>query len=285
MKAKGIKEYPRIKQVGVELEGAWKGDHPVANYNSNQGGIIIRDGSLLRMYTTQSDSPVYETRTGQSLQGSGSDLGEYTLGEVNSNTPIPPITTMGALDEFVLKYYPDWVNDSCGLHVHMSTVHRWAYSKLLSPDFTGDNNMGIKGAIFSAIEKWADYKGFPTTHPIWSRLTGKHEYCRRRFMADGQSNARRKQYGHGHAAERYTAVSYHWNRQIAAGRMRTVEVRLLPMFELPSLALEAIKVVLKTTNDFINEQAAEVEPTYECGIHNLGGKASERFTSYVYLGG
>lgn len=254
-------EYRFIRRVGVELEGAWKGVHTLHNYSTTTGGVIIRDGSL----DSFESGRLICTSDGKSADRD--NLPEITVGEINSNPPCVPIRSVKTLIEFVRRYYPDYISNHCGMHVHMSTITRYAYNKLLCPEFTGDVGMGHKGEIFVALRKWAEKKGLPASHNIWRRLDNKNDFCRRSFLAEGQAKERSKNYRHSGAAARYTAVAYHWSRRGADSKpMRTVECRLLPMFENADLAVEAILEVMRTTNGFINKEIARREKSYDFNV-------------------
>ena len=265
--------YERLHRVGVELEGVWKGDHPIGRYDSQVGGAINRDGSLDRF--GRNDRIVYDTTTGS--QVTVPELGVTSPGEITSNPPVLPLTSIDLMEAFVNKYYPDYVDSTCGLHIHMSTVMRWTYSKLVAPEYAGDSQMGEEGAIFRAIREWATKRSLPNEHPIWKRLEGNNQFCLRSFKADAQAKAVDKGYNHGAEEARYTAIAYHWNRRGADSKpMRTVECRMLPMFESKALAIEALKVVMQTTNDFINREAPIREPVFFFQTPNMRGKSVTR---------
>ena len=270
-----IKGYDRLHRVGVELEGLWKGNHPKAPWNSTIGGGIQRDGSLDDF--GRDGSTIYATSDGSVIERGR--LPTCTAGEITSNPPIEPLTSVEAMEEFVRKYYPDYVDSTCGLHIHMSTVMRYVYNRLLTPEYSGDDKLGEQGVIFRALEEWAKAKNLPTTHPIWERLRGKNIYCLRLFKGDGQAKTRDKGLNHDATREdiRYTAIAYHWSRRGGDGQpMKTVECRLLPMFETPNLAVEALKVVMRATNDYLNVAVAQKEPTFSFTVPLSKGKSITR---------
>ena len=205
----------RISKIGVELEGGWEKD---------PGVPVARDGSV---------------------QFPGSDAHQNTMpggrgkmvlsGEVQS--------TPGDLSEvsaFILKVYPQFVNKTCGLHVHMSFIRRYFYQRLMDPSY--------QDTMFNTISIWAEEKKFSKSHPIWERLSGKHVTCMREFLADAQVRVGKKRYDHNVPYSRYTAISYPWLQH------KTVECRLLPMFEDASDAVEGVLLVADTTNKFLAKQ-------------------------------
>lgn len=229
----------RVFRIGVELEGGWNPVPPGSN--------LVHDGSV------RLEDPI----------------GRYARGEI----PSPPLG-MEEWEPWVRAHYPQACNATCGLHTHLSFRSARQYQWLMDPAYPK--------AIIAAVQKWS--KGLPPKHYIWERLRGKNRYCLDQFLADQQARVAQK----GHS--RYTAVNYCYLLH------RTLEVRLLPMFEdiaptvekvIPpewlvkgkacppgeaqlrevapgrkgvDLAVEAIKVILATTNEFLLASARRERP-------------------------
>lgn len=193
--------------------------------------------------------------------GSLDPIGAHARGEI----PSPPLE-LTAWEDWVRKHYPHICNSSCGLHTHLSFRSALHYQRLMDPEYPK--------AIIKAVHAWAK-DTLPPKHYIWERLKGKNRYCLDQFLADQQARVTQK----GHS--RYTAVNYCFLLH------RTLEVRLLPMFEdIPAekqtvptgrvrahdgmpitrdtivkperkgvnLAVAAIQVVLDTTNRFLYDR-------------------------------
>lgn len=193
----------RINKIGVELEGGW--DHVPS------GCQIEHDGSV-RIPTT---SPMDTFRTGE--------------------IPSPPKVPL-AMWPWIKKYYPSRINNTCGMHVHMSfKTARW-YAALMTEEF--------QNTMLEYLARWAKEEKLPDTHPIWDRLAGKNRYCSLKFWPDKQAAQRNKSHNMDREGHRYTAINYCYGKDNCG----TVEVRVLPMFDTPEQAIRAVKRVLMITN-------------------------------------
>ena len=122
------------------------------------------------------------------------------------------------------------------------------YSRLMVPTFPD--------LLVGQLKKWGREKGFPKEHPLWHRLQGTHKHCLKQFLADGQVRVEEKEYAPNDPVRRaqflkkkdhrYTMVNYCWALH------RTVEVRVLPMFNDASDAVEALQIVIDTVNLFLS---------------------------------
>ncbi|HVI39909.1 MAG TPA: hypothetical protein VM577_04545 [Anaerovoracaceae bacterium] len=210
----------RIARVGVELEGGWI--KPPADM------VLEHDGSVFRDQTTGLVvPPVGVTK-----------LGELPLG------PYQP----AAIPKAMRKYYPQKVDKTCGMHVHMSFESLLHYGRLMVPEY--------QETIVEYLGRWAQKEGFPKTHHIWQRLEGKSPYCQKKFWPDLQIDMKRKggneYYDQQRPGHRYTIVHY-------CGRQNTIEVRVLPMMENVDQAIRAIKQVFDITNACLVVLAAKEE--------------------------
>ena len=188
----------RIKLLGVELEGGWDTVPP--------GVGLAHDSSVFK-----------------NMRVDNINYGELPIG------PIQP----AALPRFIKKYYPDHVNFTCGLHVHMSFENIKHYYWLMAQEF--------QVTMVSYLVKWATKEGFPDDHYIWKRLSGKVKFCQQRFMPDDQYQIKRKDYLPEAMVNRYTAVNY-------CGRLNTIEVRVLPMMDTAEQAIRGVREIIDITN-------------------------------------
>lgn len=193
----------RVFRLGVELEGAWKSLPPLTRLEA--------DGSVYR-----------DPATGQKKMPAGHTTGELPIG------PIQPIT----MPKFMRKYYPHQVNNTCGMHVHMSFESVWHYALLMVPEY--------QDTIVEYLTRWAKKEGFPPAHHIYGRLRGESVFCQNQFWPDAQITSQKdhNQQRHGH---RYTIVHY-------CGRQMTIEVRVLPMMETVEQAIRGVRHVIDITN-------------------------------------
>lgn len=193
----------RIKLVGVELEGAWQ---PVP-----QGIALERDGSVFR-----------------NNRPAGYDVGELPIG------PMQP-AQLGAA---IKKFYPQKVNSTCGMHVHMSFKTVYHYNLLADSE-------QYQETMAAYLFKWAEEEALSADHPIWHRINGLNEFCQKKFWPMDQIQQRVKDHDRERQGHRYTMIHYCWQRS------GTVECRILPMMANPELATRAVKRVLDITNAYL----------------------------------
>lgn len=226
----------RIERIGIELEGAWLEKHPPLP--------VVRDGSVEIPPPKQKRMPSFSTQTEMNdwtlkervrlAKVTPVDIGEITTG----NNGIP--NTEEAIDQFLFPNYPQVVNATCGLHVHMSTT-QMNYQRLMDPDLTK--------VMVEGLKKWAEREELPQDHPLWPRLNQPdHRHCAHTYCGDEQVKQTGKDFNsRGKPHSRYTAINY------CFGQHKTVEVRLLSMFDTPEQAKRAILEVIKITNRFLSK--------------------------------
>lgn len=134
---------------------------------------------------------------------------------------------------WVLKHYPDAVNETCGIHVHVSLSRTLYYARVMEYEF--------QEYLLKRLEKWGTEKKVNPQHPFWGRLRGENTYCTLKHWPERQIKRQDK---HG---ERYTALNYTW------ARFGTVECRLLPAFKLQERASQAIFQIINSFEDFMKE--------------------------------
>lgn len=191
----------RVARIGVELEGGWTA--------LPAGTALERDGSVFK--------------------DNRSEFPDTKFGEL----PIGPFIP-AALPKFMKKYYPQRVDATCGMHVHMSFERQIEYQWLMKPEY--------QETIVEYLSRWAMKENFPQTHHIWGRLQGKSIFCQKKWWPEEQANNKgpkshdQSVYGH-----RYTIVNY-------SGRTNTIEVRVLPMMTTYPQAIRAVNQVIDITN-------------------------------------
>lgn len=211
----------RIYRVGVELEGGWR-KLPV-------GVQLAHDGSVQVYDDDPRDPPVPSVKV-RSLH----------VGELQSE----PLES-GKFSAWMKQYYPQKVNDTCGLHVHMSFRSAHHYQMLMIPEF--------QLTMLTYIRKWAENEALPPDHPVWPRLNGASEHCQHKFFPDLQAKVQRKDYDRVHEGHRYTAVNYCYSLH------STMECRLLPMMETSAQGIRAVQQVLDVTNACLRALAKREE--------------------------
>ena len=222
----------RIRRVGVELEGGWT--YPPADIPIEHDGSVhvkpptkVVDANVL----LGMDAAAANRMTIKAAP-------RFVMGEIP--TPRPGLDIKD-VDAWIKKYYPQVVNETCGLHVHMSLFRKLHYQQLMTPAFTG--------AMVKSLLEWAEVEKLAKKHPIWDRLLNpNHDHCAHTYCGDKQVMMTKKDYhSRGKPHSRYTAINY------CMGQHGTVECRLLPMMETPDQGIRAVMCVIDTTNKFLSK--------------------------------
>lgn len=220
----------RVYRVGVELEGGWtKLPDGVSN--------VDHDGSV------QFEDVIIKANT-QAWDRAGSQF-LFFKGELPSPPLLPEGKDILTLEKWLKSHYPDKINHTCGMHVHMSFRNAFQYMTLMQESYMW--------TIIEFVSKWAHGKKEfdKKDHPIWPRLQGKSEYCQHVFHADDQAQKQRKEFDHFAKGHRYTVINFPFTRQ------GTIECRLLPMMPTVDLAIEAVREIMKITSAFLLKKAQE----------------------------
>ena len=192
----------RIKALGVELEGGWRTRPPTAT--------IHRDGSVTV------EAPF--------------------VGEVSSE----PLPDLSSAEEWVRTNYPQLVNNSCGLHVHVST-NELNYSRLMEPEFC---------QFFEA--RMAEFlsQGLANNRPgfdlLRQRFQGLNRFCQKKFIPEQQLFLT-DPYGNTATHPRYAQLNFCYIRH------GTLECRLFPCFPSVDDGVAAVKAFYDTVFDYLGQ--------------------------------
>lgn len=216
-------KYSFINKVGLELEGGW---------TDIRGFHLVHDGSV------NIDAPF--------------------VGEVVSK-PLEP----SGIETWLFNAYPDVLNETCGLHVHVSVKNPLYYAHLMELEF--------QEYLIKALITWGNKIKIRADHPFWSRVRGENTYASFNFWPERQWD--RKE----HHGERYTALNYTW------ARFQTVECRVLPGFKQKECALGAIFAVIDAFETFLETKKdfKDIPEIYTFSDEDL--KDLEELTSKVEL--
>lgn len=223
----------RVYRIGVELEGGW----------NHQPQGIVHDGSV------HIDVP---------------PDARIAVGEV----PSPPLD-MKTLATWMKKFYPQYMNASCGMHVHMSFKNALNYQRLMTVQYPS--------TIVAYMRKWAEENRLPQNHPIWERLAGRSRFCQHLFFADEQARKVEKEHNQEREGHRYTVINYCW------ARVQTLECRLLPMMETPEMALSAINHLVRVTNAFLVKSSKQARKEKKIGVIHIAEEDVERLERRSYV--
>ena len=243
----------RIAQIGLELEGGWDRKTKLSPETR-----LVPDGSVHVSAFSAEKAAEYEAIL--RLLRAGHDLTDVQQKRYNKLTEekqladqalrvgeLPsPILSMKEKDgplywrAWLKQFYPSHVNETCGLHVHMSFNRALTYQRCMDPTYPK--------TIIEYVTRWAERNRLARTHPLWPRVEGKSEYCQHTYYATEQAKEaikRNTRADHHRPGSRYSVVNYCWKQH------HTFEVRLLPMFETVELAESAIAEVLAITNAYL----------------------------------
>ena len=218
----------RILLAGIELEGGWK----AARHD------VIRDGSVdipppIAVMMAADAYP--QTAAQRALVQAWNETRCRAIGEL----PSAPMKVPD-VERWMKVNYPDEVNQTCGLHVHMS-FRDGHYMRLMEKEF--------QDLFIALLEEWGAREIIPPDHHFWSRLRGESEYCRLTFMPDQQVQLTRKLFDRRCPVNRYTALNYSWNTH------GTLEVRVLPMFEVAEQSIRAVSEIFAIVNAYLVSSA------------------------------
>lgn len=204
----------RVYRIGIELEGGWDVLPP--------GVRLQHDGSI------DFDKPIRH-------------VGEWPIGPLDlvKDSPMYWVKALTVA-------YPQHVNETCGMHVHLSFKTAFAYNRLMMPQYPA--------TVVAAFSAWATKTGLSGSHPIWHRLEGLSRYCQFKFDADNQVLNGEKDHDQRRVGHRYTVINYCY------GRYNTIECRLLPMMETAKQAVSAIQELVDVTNAFLLAVPIKREP-------------------------
>ena len=191
-----------IYRIGIELEGGW---NTVLPGLKNDGSI--RNISL----------PV--------------------KGEIAS----PPLT-FKSCKAWIDKNCPVEVNNTCGLHIHVSLKDIRDYIRLMDNDFYE--------FFLLTMSKWGKDMKFSKKHEFWSRLAGKNFYCKKLWTPTTQANTK-------HSNDRYTHLNF------AFAKHGTVECRLFPGFSDPKLIHEALCILISCYETWLDETSVTLTNEFE----------------------
>lgn len=218
-----------LDRLGVELEGAF--------YN-NVAHLV--PGSRMKHDGSVEEIDIDDDATDAGRRG---DEVVFPDGEL-----ITPPLRLEAMVAAIPRLYPDAVNATCGMHVHMSFTDDVHYFRLLTSEF--------EDYLIRWLTAWADDNastlGRINKRWLMDRLAGENRYC-----AKGSANAvSGGMYGLGNGLShegRYHMINTH-----SRGRFATLEFRLLPAFRRSDMAVSAIKALVECVDAFITDDRGNV---------------------------
>jgi hypothetical protein len=191
--------FKHVHRLGIELEGGWDKIMPDV--------CIGRDGSV------------------------------HVTANHYGELPSPPLYPF-RFEKWLRAHHPTAVNDSCGMHVHVSVRSPLDYNRLMRRKFYN--------RFLAEAETLGRTLALPESHLFWLRLRGANNYCARRFAPEEQYKAKSKG-----LADRYTHLNFCWSLH------GTMECRLFPAFSDPEHSTAAVRWLLHLVESYLSEFPAE----------------------------
>lgn len=138
---------------------------------------------------------------------------------------------------FIKDNYPDRVNSSCGMHVHLSfNDDKRDVHILATKEF---NDYFVK-----SFEKWAIDRKLNNPSRFYHRLKGDQSYCKREFKGYSQLK---------NSDDRYTQINF-----CSYAKFNTVEFRLATMFDNNNISVEYVDKLHAIVNDYLSKNKPKV---------------------------
>jgi hypothetical protein len=170
--------------------------------------------------------------------------GSIRYGENPNCEPMEIQTKPGTLAEALrqlARWYPDESDTSCGMHVHVSFQDHADISLLTHPEFM---------KYFTARwEAWGARMGLSEHSNFFKRLRGDNDFCEPNSESDLRNPWR---------ADRYRQLNF-----LAWDEHKTVECRLLPMFQNARYGLAAVTELLSIYEDWLGGEYVNATPAVE----------------------
>jgi hypothetical protein len=155
-----------------------------------------------------------------------------SIGELTS----PPLE-VEEVDTWMKKHYPQHVNETCGMHVHVSFKSALTYQRLMDPRYPA--------TVLTYVGKWGKKAGLDPNHCLFDRIAGNSVFCKLQYTGDDQVMNFEKDHNRERKGNRYTVINYCW------GRTSTLECRLLPAMPDVNIAIDAVKEFINITNSYL----------------------------------
>lgn len=197
----GIPDRTVIAKIGVELEGGW---NAYSDHIKSDGSVsgVKNPGEIAFPPFHPDEFPWIEPVNLPGFQ----NIRSGTMGSFTS-------------------MYPDHVNHTCGMHVHVSFPSTGMYAAFVDVRF--------QPWLVRGLHQWG-LKGHIKSKAFYSRLQGGQSYCRDIYAPESQLS--------GGGGQRYSIVNYCYPRY------KTMEIRVLPMFKDVRFSIKAIKALVKLIN-------------------------------------
>ena len=158
-------------------------------------------------------------------------------GEINSD----PLYNFNDISKFVLNYWPDRTNDSCGAHLHWSLNTHIYYSCLMEEDFY----TYFKDQLLVFANQHGLIKKKSFSDRLLNTTEKAQKYCLDKFHPLKQIYVNKKIY-HDDSPDRYTFLNY------AFSRFNTIECRVFTGNIPPAKFLLCVKWLIETVDTYLD---------------------------------
>jgi len=206
------KRWKVIAAIGLELEGGWQ--------------------NLSQLKSDYQNVPSIQFHADSSIDAVSGSAHEICIGPLSPSRAFDMILEHGI--------YPDSVNQSCGLHMHVSFLKKAHYTLVSSHKTELWNDYLLP--TYKAFEAWLPQRDFKR---LWQRIDpANHERC---------SPSRHEGINGAYccpvqSANRYAAINLE-----ALSEHKTIELRATGAIESPANAVKALGLLLDSIQKFLNE--------------------------------
>lgn len=229
-----------VDKLGIEIEGYWR-NLPAAKTLATElcGRAGGYDGSVGDSSRCSEGNCRGYSSTLTGCHACGAAGWEFQTRPGNLGESLRQLTSL----------YPDVTSPNCGMHVHMSFLDPGAISMLCSERFF---------VYFrSHMEAWGKKVG--VRGEFWKRLANENQYCRANseteYTRRGNARGTPAQIAKTPTAALVTGIDRYRQINFAAfDEHKTVEFRLLPMFQSASVAVSAVEALLDTVESYLAQE-------------------------------
>lgn len=221
-----------VNRIGIEIEGLW--------YQTRIPSNPLKDVSV-------------QFTPGELQIGPDQFISNHFIGETASM----PLVWEN-VKPWIDKNYPDKVNTTCGLHVHISVKSDSDYIRLMDPEF--------ERFFLIRMEEFGKSMKYPQDHPFWCRLKGSNPFCAKDHKPEEQVIRTDKR------GPRYAQLNYCY------GLHGTLECRLFHGTSNPDEILACVKSFVDCVEEFLERPEVknkEFDKTYEIWNSELESKKQE----------
>ena len=247
-----------INMAAAEIEGIW---YNMEGFRGpkviNEIGSPIHDGSVA--FPKSHKKRILDIYEGLKTKGKVIHSIQQLMlkGEVVSS----PLKSLADLSQWIVKYWPDLTNNSCGLHYHVSFNTNGYYSALMTDHFNEYFKKSL--AEFASQEKLN--KIFHDR--FYNRTEWARKYCKDTFHPEKQAYVTKKVY-HDSCPDRYTILNY------CFGLHSTLEIRVFSAHMSPKMAVKCLHWWIGCVNQYLIDNYDNFAKT-EIGVEEVNIELGE----------